>query len=73
MNLLKNLSTAFQISAFKFELSIVNCPLSIVHCQLSIVNCELFWLASPNLPRSYLEPSGLLSRIYSIPFGLLSP
>ena len=55
-----------------------------MNCQLSTVNCELFWLASPNLPRSYpvptpyllrsyLEPSGLLSRIYSIPFGLLSP
>ncbi len=50
MNLLKNLSTAFQISAFKFELSIVNCELSIKRdfqlstfskFELSIVNCPL--------------------------------
>ena len=40
--------------------------------SLSIVHCELFWLACPNLPRSYPVPTPLLPRSYSKPSGLLS-
>ena len=37
-----------------------------MNCQLSTVNCELFWLASPNLPRSYPVPTPYLLRSYSV-------
>jgi hypothetical protein len=44
----------------------------ILYVQGEIVHCELFWLACPNLPRSYPVPTPLLPRSYSKPSGLLS-
>ncbi len=64
MNLLKNLSTAFQISAFKFELSIVNCELSIKRdFQLSTFKFEL---SIVNCPLSIVNYFGLLLRTFPV-------
>ena len=70
MNLLKNLSTAFQISAFKFELSIVNCPLSIVNYFGLLL--RTFPVATPFLPRSYSVATSNLPAYFPVSTPYLS-